>query len=149
MDTISIELTIKGNDEEIISFIKEFNGTKNERNCHYPLNCNNNLMIVTDDNFCFMKFETRFTPSQKWLTKLRQKYPTFIVNIFWQKIYDFGALGFIEEDGTKYEVNGFDELKKAVKLYVELCSKESIVSKGMTLISIAGLSITLGGRATT
>jgi hypothetical protein len=110
MDGVTIELTIKGNIDEIFDFKENQN---NSTSRFYPLNCNYNLRFDTDDGNCFVSFETICLPTKSWLENLVKEYPSFIVNTFWYAIdlCKISSLGYIEEDGTEHEEDTFDQRK--------------------------------------
>ena len=120
MITIAVELNINGNADEIQSFYEDFKESQNNpSNIFYPLNCNDNLMFDIDTDWSLVRFNAVCAPSKEWLDNLRRQYPSFKVTVFWHNICEVGRLGFIEEDGTEYEVGHLDDLKEAVKLFAQ------------------------------
>lgn len=119
MNVIAIELSITGNPDDIEDFINDFQGAHNDPTSYfYPLNCNNNLTFDDNEDSCLVRFESVCSPSKEWLKMLREKYSSFNnISVFWHNICEVGELGFIEKDGTEYEVGGLEDLKEAVKMY--------------------------------
>ena len=126
MNTIATEIYIDGSNADIEKFYNEFSAAHCDRlpnphnSCFYPLNCNEHLMFDDNGDSCLVRFKSVCPPSDEWLKMLREKYPSFHkISVVWQNVTEIGELGFIEDDGTRYQAESQEDLKLACKLLKE------------------------------
>ena len=112
METISNELTVTGNPDDLDVFMDEFG---EPGSIFSPLDCSRDQDLGFDliDDFCRLRFKSDKVPSKEWLDSIKTKYPSFKVSVFWKSVSE---VGFIKKDGTEY-IFSTQELKKAVKMY--------------------------------
>lgn len=95
---ISNELTIEGTETDI----KQFLDDQFHREKRWTIPHRDEIECDEYGNLCCFRFTTGWDTPRKWLSEVRQKYPSLKFDMFWMDTDDTPCCGIIDSNGEEY-----------------------------------------------